>query len=173
MTKTVNNTPEYNEIKVILDENMPPTGSKTLKASVDDILYFKLDDTEEESIPVGSGFYRKTYSTNLDSYYKFSDITITDTISEDDTFTGSGTGTPSGTVEAVGDNEIILKLDSGTFEDTETITTSTGGSFVVDITNMINLTNNTTFKGRIDFNSSNQALSPLFKKLKYIMKKVI
>jgi hypothetical protein len=173
ITKTVNNTPEYNEIKVILDENMPPTGSKTLKASVDDILYFKLDDTEEESIPVGSGFYRKTYSTNLDSYYKFSDITITDTISEDDTFTGSGTGTPSGTVEAVGDNEIILKLDSGTFEDTETITTSTGGSFVVDITNMINLTNNTTFKGRIDFNSSNQALSPLFKKLKYIMKKVI
>jgi hypothetical protein len=95
---------------------------------------------------------------------------ITGTFEKGETITG-GTSAQTAVVVDIDElnSKMIIGTISGTFTDGETITggissaTAIANSFTV-------IDNKTSFKGKIEMNSTNHSLSPTFMGIKWIMK---
>jgi hypothetical protein len=172
ITKTVTNVPAYNNVKLSLDVHIP-TGEVSWKPyiSYDNRMWIPIDNTvPDDSITIDEYYTANSYSIDMTQYQEVALSGITGTFEKGETITG-GTSAQTAVVVDIDElnSKMIIGTISGTFTDGETITggissaTAIANSFTV-------IDNKTSFKGKIEMNSTNHSLSPTFMGIKWIMK---
>jgi hypothetical protein len=77
ITKPIDPVPTYNNVKLILDENVPSNTALNKEFSADSITWFRFVQSAIDSVDIGKNFYRKTYTFDYNLLQKVTVTTVT------------------------------------------------------------------------------------------------
>jgi len=171
ISKSVTSVPEFNSIKVVYDLYKPVGTSETPKASIDNVLWFPLNDDTGIIEFVDGYFTRWIYSELLSDYTVIDYTSITGTVTLGETLTGDTSSNTATLIDYDDASKTFLVKDkSGVFTTDTNLDGATGSIDTVSGEN--DYSTSTQFKGRMSMDTNFINSSPVIKKLKWIMKSI-